>query len=108
MLLPLLVTLAGRLREAARAGNVPGRWGGEAFLVALPATAAVEAAAGERVRWAIAAAPVPLEDGPPAVTTSVGVASGAGDGWEGLVRRADTGPSAGLGSSTPEEQNASR
>jgi hypothetical protein len=36
---------------------------------------------GERTRRAIAAAPVPLADGSLAVTTSVGVASGAEDGW---------------------------
>jgi two-component system cell cycle response regulator len=127
----VLRALAERLRLAARAGDVPGRWGGEEFLVALPATTATEAAAlGERVRWEISAAPVSLEDGPLAVTASVGVASGAEDGWEGLVRRADaglyaakeggrnrvvTGPPAspgttpaGLGSSTPGRQNASR
>ena len=33
---------------------------------------------------------MPLEE-PLAVTTSVGVAAGTEDGWEGLVRRADTG-----------------
>jgi hypothetical protein len=33
---------------------------------------------------------VPLEE-PLVVTTSVGAAAGTGDGWEGLVRRADTG-----------------
>jgi predicted signal transduction protein with EAL and GGDEF domain len=87
-----LRALAERLRLAARAGDVPGRWGGEEFLVALPATSAAEAAGlGERVRREIAAAPVSLEDGPLHVTASIGVASGAEDGWEGLVRRADTG-----------------
>jgi PleD family two-component response regulator len=38
----------------------------------------------------MAATPVPLEE-PLVVTTSVGVAAGTEDGWEGLVRRADTG-----------------
>jgi GGDEF domain-containing protein len=57
-----------------------------------PATSAAEAAGlGERVRREVAAAPVSLEDGPLHVTASIGVASGAEDGWEGLVRRADTG-----------------
>jgi GGDEF domain-containing protein len=76
---------------------------------------------------ATAAAPVPLADGPLAVTTSVGVASGAQDGWECLVRRADTGlyaakeggrdrvvagpppePPAGSRGFTPEGQDAAR
>jgi two-component system cell cycle response regulator len=88
----VLRVVAGRLREAVRTADVAGRWGGEEFLVVLPATATVEAAIlGERVRQAIAAAPVPLPDAPLAVTASVGVASGGLDGWEGLVRRADTG-----------------
>ena len=69
------------------------------------------------------AAPVPLADEPLAVTTSVGVASGVEDGWEGLVRRADTGlyaakeggrdrvvagPPAGSRPFTPEGQDAAR
>ena len=41
--------------------------------------------------FVVAAAPVSLEDGPLHVTASIKVASGAEDGWEGLVRRADTG-----------------
>jgi two-component system, cell cycle response regulator len=88
----VLRVVAGRLREAVGTGGVAGRWGGEEFLVVLPGTAAVEAAAlGERVRQAIAETPVPLERAPLAVTASVGVASDGRDGWEGLVRRADTG-----------------
>jgi two-component system cell cycle response regulator len=87
----VLRVVADRLREAARPGDVPGRWGGEEFLVLLPGTGAEAAhAQGERVRRAIAATPMPLEE-PLAVTISIGVAAGTEDGWEGLVRRADTG-----------------
>ncbi|HEX2158644.1 MAG TPA: GGDEF domain-containing protein [Actinomycetes bacterium] len=122
-----LRVVAARLDEVARPGDLPGRWGGEEFLVVLPETGPEEAAAmGERTRRAIAAAPVPLADGPLAVTTSVGVASGAEDGWECLVRRADTGlyaakeggrdrvagpppePPAGSRSSTPEGRDGAR
>ncbi|HJW63985.1 MAG TPA: diguanylate cyclase, partial [Actinomycetes bacterium] len=74
-------------------------------------------------RLAVAGAPVALADQPLTVTTSVGVATGADDGWEGLVRRADTGlyaakeggrdqvvagPAAGSRSFTPEGQDAAR
>jgi PleD family two-component response regulator len=63
-----------------------------AVLVVLAGTGAGEAAAlGERIRRAIAETPVPLEEAPLEVTASVGVTSDGRDGWEGLVRRADTG-----------------
>jgi two-component system cell cycle response regulator len=120
----VLRVVARRLEQAARPGDVPGRWGGEEFLVVLPETGPDQAVSlGEQARQTIAAAPVPLGQPPLRVTASVGVAWGAGDGWEGLVRRADTGlyaakeggrnrvvtgPPAELGISTPEGRDASR
>jgi two-component system cell cycle response regulator len=120
----VLRVVARRLEQAARPGDVPGRWGGEEFLVVLPETGPDQAVSlGEQARRAIAAAPVPVGQAPLRVTASVGVACGAEDGWEGLVRRADrglyaakesgrnrvvTGPPAELGISTPDGRDASR
>jgi two-component system, cell cycle response regulator len=87
----VLRVLAGRLREALRAEDVPGRWGGEEFLVLLPATGRDGVGAvGERVRRAVADDPFQLTGDQVEVTVSVGAAAGMDDGWEGLVRRADT------------------
>jgi len=86
----VLRILAGRLREAIRVEDVPGRWGGEEFLVLLPATGREGVAgAGERVRQAVAADAFQLSASELPVTVSVGAATGVEDGWEGLVRRAD-------------------
>ena len=55
----VLSTFAQRLSETLRAGDIPGRWGGEEFLVILPRTDLDGAlVVAERVRSATAAAPV--------------------------------------------------
>ena len=89
-----LRAVAQRLRGALRAGDMPARYGGEEFVVLLPVTE-IEGArvVAERLRNAIAAAPVVLEDGTSLpVTASFGVAvtmAGPPDSSE-LFNRADS------------------
>jgi two-component system, cell cycle response regulator len=86
----VLRILAGRVREAIRTEDMVGRWGGEEFLVVLPATGRDSlGVVGERVRRMVAADAFLVEAGELRVTVSVGAAAGVEDGWEGLVRRAD-------------------
>jgi HD-GYP domain-containing protein (c-di-GMP phosphodiesterase class II) len=70
------VALAQRAREATRAQDVLGRFGGEEFLSILP-SAGRDAAltAAERLRAHVAAAPVATPSGAASVTISVGVAT---------------------------------
>jgi two-component system cell cycle response regulator len=87
----VLCEVARRLTRALRAEDVPGRWGGEEFLVLLPQTDPDGAAVvAERVRSLIAKGPVKLADGQVPVTVSVGLASGLGPDGDDLVHRADT------------------
>jgi diguanylate cyclase (GGDEF)-like protein len=87
----VLREFGARLRRELRDEDVPGRWGGEEFVVLLPATnLAGAAAAGERVRANVATVPFALGNGTTAtVTVSCGCAIDDGrDPWD-LVRRAD-------------------
>jgi len=90
----VLQQLTARLRGIIRETDLLFRWGGEEFVILLPHTGAVEAAAlGERIRVAVAERPFAASETHPevGVTVSVGVA-GTGEGPahpDALLARAD-------------------
>ncbi len=85
----VLRQVAGVLRRQVRREDLPARWGGEEFLLVLPATPAEQAARLAGRLRADLAAEVILPDGR-GVTASFGVAGLApGETWDALLRRAD-------------------
>ncbi len=91
----VLVEVALRLRATIRASDFLIRYGGEEFLVVLPNTRCERASdVGERMRCAIAAAPVEVGGQEIEVRISAGIAqhragSGVAEATEELIRRAD-------------------
>ncbi len=88
----VLRRLATRAQETLRGSDIFGRWGGEEFIVLLPATPLSQAVeAGERLRLAIAGLTFTGEGGGRfCITVSVGVAQLApGETAETLTERAD-------------------
>ncbi|MCW2642730.1 MAG: hypothetical protein JWP76_5036, partial [Dactylosporangium sp.] len=67
-------TVATRLRETIRDGDVVGRYGGEEFALVTPETGSGAARLAERLRVAISERPVQTEAGALTVTISVGMA----------------------------------
>jgi diguanylate cyclase (GGDEF)-like protein len=88
----VLAEVGRRLPPLLRQQDRLGRWGGEEFLVLLPGTDGASARqVAERMREAMQAEPVPMEDGRVIdITASLGVAEGApGEGLEAVLARAD-------------------
>lgn len=83
----VLRRVGSTLNESLRMGDIASRYGGEEFLIILPATSPVSAKdVSERIRASIAT----LADMPCEVTVSVGVAgSSPYDNVESLIKRAD-------------------
>lgn len=86
----VLRAIAARVSSACRTEDMAGRWGGEEFLVVAPFTDDVGVTElGERIRAAVKAESVALDDARfVEVTVSVGAASGTDD-IDAVVRRAD-------------------
>lgn len=87
-----LVAVADRLRSLTRKGDVIARWGGEEFVILLPATPPAEALAiARRIRDSLDVTPIDLgAGGSVRITASFGVAHLAkSDSLEGLLRQAD-------------------
>ena len=86
----VLQLFARVVRETMRADDVIGRLGGEEFVAVLPGALKDAAAAGERVRSALAAASIVRNGQHIAATVSIGVASGSPScAVDSLITRAD-------------------
>jgi diguanylate cyclase (GGDEF)-like protein len=71
----VLREVAHRIQATVREIDVPARYGGEEFAVVLPETGLDTAReVAERIRRAVAGAPIATRQGPVAVTLSAGVA----------------------------------
>lgn len=90
----ILKQVAIALRRSIRQGDWVGRWGGEEFLVVLPATRIEQAYQGiERMRQAVERAPPEFAERRFEVTVSAGVAECAAghDSLDDVLARADAG-----------------
>ena len=88
----LLRQLAGAIQSELRSTDVPARYGGDEFIVLLPETPAKGALdVAERIRAAIAAAPLSIEGRAIPCSVSVGIACFPDDGrsLDALAARAD-------------------
>jgi len=83
--------VGARLNDQIRDDDMAGWWGGEEFLVVLPATTARAAmTVAERIRETVVDQPYRLPDGGTVVVTiSIGCAASANGHADALVRSAD-------------------
>ncbi len=93
----VIVTVARAVQAVIRETDTLARWGGEEFLALLPSTSLNDASAlAERIRLAVASAPMPMGNNEQ-VTVSIGVAASdeaiedlANARWVHMLRAADT------------------
>ena len=90
----VLRTIAARCQSCIRDLDVLGRYGGEEFAIVLPGTVLEQAQQhlAERLRRAVADAPIPTARGELTLTVSIGVAEATGETKDlaALIDRADT------------------
>jgi len=86
----VLKEAACRMRSCVRSYDSVGRFGGEEFLIVVPAgDVNSTTAVAERIREAIAAQPVATEAGPISITASLGIAVSTGREAKEVLRSAD-------------------
>lgn len=88
----VLLETVSRINSCLRKSDIAGRWGGEEFVVLLPHTDVAEAHyAAERLRTALAAAPIQVGGNALLVTLSAGFAQRVpGEVLDAFIARADT------------------
>jgi diguanylate cyclase (GGDEF)-like protein/PAS domain S-box-containing protein len=88
----VLAGVASHLRSSVREGDWAARWGGEEFIVLMPATSAAQAMRSmERLRAGLAATTFEIGDRPVRVTISAGIAESSSDDAtpDTVITRAD-------------------